>query len=255
MERYLSIVLDHNCNISKTLVKKEKNSLDSFILNNFNNSMEIRDFYKEDIEKFLSEHKNIIYNISEKTGKKYRGQIVILELLDDLSLRRVKVLYKSDLKNVREILKDQYFMRNFVLSNYSFFSSYVYNKIKYNLSKTEFQYMINEWLKNFKNNDQYFDVCRLILKKYAEFNKKTFNNKNSVLNVVESKTVDLTDINNEYDPDIDYHPDLDDEIKLKKIEEQELEDNLIKENCNIKKLVKKKENNNFGEFEQLTFFD
>ena len=136
MERYLSIVLDHNCNISKTLVKKEKNSLDSFILNNFNNSMEIRDFYKEDIENFLSEHKNIIYNISEKTGKKYRGQIVILELLDDLSLRRVKVLYKSDLKNVREILKDQYFMRNFVLSNYNFFSSYVYNKIKYNLSKT-----------------------------------------------------------------------------------------------------------------------
>ena len=115
--------------------------------------------------------------------------------------------------------------------------------------------MINEWLKNFKNNDQYFDVCRLILKKYVEFNKKTFNNKNSVLNVVESKTVDLTDINNEYDPDIDYHPDLDDEIKLKKIEEQELEDNLIKENCNIKKLVKKKENNNFEEFEQLTFFD
>ena len=164
MQRYLSIVLDYNCTISKTLLEDSKYELDKYISSKFNNSNDVRIFFKNKIEPFLKQNEAIITSIEEKNKKKYRGQIVILQVLENGEIQRIKVIYKDDLKRIKEYLKNQNFMRLFILENKRYFSPYVINKIKRNLSKTDYERMINEWHNQVKNTVNYFDICRHLIK-------------------------------------------------------------------------------------------
>lgn len=220
MKRYLSIVLDKNCNISKTLLEDDSYYLDRYICSNFNDSNEIRNKFDFVISNFLKNNIKFIEQVEKKNNKKYNGQIVILSALDDGSLKRIKVIYKKDLIIIKnELLKDQDFMRNFINDYKKYFSNYIISKTKRFLSKTDYQYMIGEWYRNVKENMNYFEICRDLLK-YREIylsNKKivqnALNKNDNISDFVNTNVLD--DQDGKYDPDIEYHPDLDELEKLK----------------------------------------
>ena len=101
MKRYLSIVLDEKCMVSKTIIDGDSFKLDEYVSKRYNNSEEIRQEYDFIVDEFLERNKQMIENIEKKNNKKYRGQIVILEVLNDGSLKRVKVLYKNDMEKIK----------------------------------------------------------------------------------------------------------------------------------------------------------
>ena len=220
MKRYLSIVLDKNCNISKTIIEDENYYLDRYISSNFNDSNEIRNKFDFVISNFLKNNIKFIEQVEKKNNKKYNGQIVILSVLDDGTLKRIKVIYKKDLILIKnELLKDQEFMRNFIRDYKKYFSNYIINKSKRYLSNTDYQYMIGEWYRNIKENINYFEICRDLLK-YREIylsNKKivqnTLNKNDNISDFVNTNILD--DQDGKDDPDIEYHPDLDELEKLK----------------------------------------
>jgi len=104
MERYLSIVLSEDCHISKTLMADNSYELDKYIYDHFKNSEQVRQKYSLQISSFLDENRNLIHSIEDKTNKMYRGQIVILEVNEDGTLKRIKVIYKSDVMRIKNEL-------------------------------------------------------------------------------------------------------------------------------------------------------
>ena len=255
MQRYLSIVLDELCIVSKTLVNDDSFKLDSFISTNFNSSEEIRDLFKSEISNFFKTNEKMIKSIEEKNHKKYRGQIVILEALDDGSIKRVRVLYKGDLvKLKKEYLKNQQLMREYITTHRKYFSDYINNKIKRNLSKTDYEYMINEWYRQIKNQDNYFEICRSVLKYFDNELKKEKQCIKSIKKDDNFKTTNNdTLFDNDYDLDREYHPDLDEleKNKYKEIEDEycfNFEDDLEKTKTKTKK-------KNLTLSGQLSFFE
>ena len=139
MQRYLSIVLDNLCTINKTLIEDESYKLDDYISKTFNDSKEVRKKFNKIIQPFLEEHYKLINCVEQKNNKRYQGQIVILEVLDDGSFKRVKVLYKTDIKIIKnEYLKNQDLIRMFIINNRDFFPRYINDKIKNKLSKPDY---------------------------------------------------------------------------------------------------------------------
>ena len=110
-------------------------------------------------------------------------------------------------------------MRSFINDYKKHFSGYIINKSKRYLSKTDYQYMIGEWYRNIKENENYFEICRDLLK-YREIylsNKKIVqnaSNKNDNISDFVNTNI-LDDQDDKYDPDIEYYPDLD-ELEKKK---------------------------------------
>ena len=110
MERCLSLVLDKEARISLTLEKMEAKALDEYISKNFTSSEDVRKKYSKQIEAYLAEHQNFIKEVEESNGKRYAGSIVITELQDDLTVKRIKVLYKKDIRIFKEISKNKKFI-------------------------------------------------------------------------------------------------------------------------------------------------
>lgn len=214
MKRYLSIVLDEKCLVSKTIIDGDSFKLDEYVSKRYNNSEEIRNEYDFIVDEFLERNKQMIENIEKKNNKKYRGQIVILEVLNDGSLKRVKVLYKNDMEKIKnEILNNQNIMREYIRTHKKYFSDYVVYKSRRVLSKTDYEHMISEWRKSVKDNKTYYDICRSILKfvENKEKRKLEENEMNEVIEIIKEERFNVNnDIDDSYDPDYDFHPDLDD---------------------------------------------
>lgn len=97
MERTLSLVLDSENKVSLTLMKEDAYLIDKFT-SKFYDSDEIRAYFKIMIDEFLENNKTMIEQIQKKTGKKYRGHIVLIQAINnrrELTLERTKVLYKG----------------------------------------------------------------------------------------------------------------------------------------------------------------
>lgn len=259
MQRYLSIVLDEKCNISHTLIADNNYELDQYIYNHFKDSEQIRTVFKPQIEYFLNSNKTLIHNIEDKNGKMYRGQIVILQVNEDGTLKRIKVIYKKDVEKIKkELLTNQEFMKKFVYANRRYFSDFIYYNIKKLQSKTYYDNMMREFYKNIKTTANFFEFCRSILK-YDELQPKK-----DVDNLHKSSLIlkkSLNENNNEYqdsyDPDFDFHPDLDDIASGKYSEDEEfisgfdLEEDI---DCD-KKTIKHKIKTYKKDPDQLSFFD
>lgn len=220
MQRYLSIVLGDNCHISHTLISDSNYELDKYICANFKDSEQIREKFTPQINQFLNENKSLIHSIEERTNKMYRGQIVILQCCEDGILKRIKVIYKSDINKIKkELLPNQEFMQKFIYDNRRYFSSFIYNRTRYFQKKTPYDTMMNQFYREIKDDASFFEFCRTILK-YAE---EYFNNKQNKNDIGESKKVDdinvktlqmtnvMADNDDETpDPDWEFRPDLDD---------------------------------------------
>ena len=79
MERTLSLVLDSEGYKSLTLMKADSNEIDDFTTKTFENQEQVREYYKQKIDAFLKENEAYLSEITKKTGKNFRGRIVILE--------------------------------------------------------------------------------------------------------------------------------------------------------------------------------
>ncbi len=250
MQRYLSMVLDNLCMVSKTLIQLDSYELDKYISSKFNNSSEVREYFYKVIDKFLIDNKSLIDSVEKRTKKHYAGQIVILSVLNDGSMMRVKVIYKKDLKKIKdEYINNQELMQGFINKHKIYFSNYIINKTKRLLSKSDFEYTIYEWYRGIKNSKNYFEMCRDLIK-YKDL--YTFSKNNIKVYNINKMSYDV-DIDKEYDPDIDYHPDLDELAKQKYDNDDETVycDDEFDSNEQFKKIkIKRKELPG-----QISFFD
>ncbi len=215
MKRCLSIVLGNNCNISKTLIEDESYQLDKYIYDNFKDVCEIRSRFKQGIEQFLNANSNLISSIEKRNKKKYNGQIVILEVNEDGNLIQVRAIYKKDTDIIKKLLNDQYFMRDFVASNRSYFSDFIYDETRIKKPDYFYKRMMREFYSKIKKNKKFFEFCRSILRAAELGNKIACNNEeeNINLDVNDYGSDSIDDELDNYEPDREFHPDLDDIIR------------------------------------------
>lgn len=174
MERYLSLVLDRDDNISLALEKMEARELDMYISKNFNSSEEIREKYKHLIEPYLEKYKNYL---ADKTHK--RGRIVITELQEDLTTEEKRVIYKKSLiifheitknKKFIDILQDRDYIRSANDEKYKRIFSPDYGvEIKFHTqSPSKYNRVMGSWRNVIKDYYYYYDLIRRVLKEYEE---------------------------------------------------------------------------------------
>lgn len=177
MERTLSLVLDDEGKISLTLMKDEANKLDDFTTKNFENSEEIRNFFKDKIEKYLEENKKYVETVTKKTGKKFRGRIIILEVIEEdsnLYFIEKRVLYKKHLIAFKELVKDEKTMKRFLKLEKIGYNQYRFRRLVSpflvrEISTADYRKnnrveIIRREIKKSKKN--FYDMLRIICKAY-----------------------------------------------------------------------------------------
>ena len=177
MERTLSLVLDEEGFKSLTLKKDEAVKIDEFTTKKFEDSEQIREYFKKQIDKYFEENKSYIEAISKRKGKPFRGRIVILEPQErDGSLYFVekRVLYKKNIIAFKEMIKDKSTMQRFLQLERIGFNQYGFRKLISPFLTREIKYtdykiksrvdLIRREIKRNKNN--FYDILRIISKAY-----------------------------------------------------------------------------------------
>ena len=183
MERTLSLVLDDEGKVSLTLMQDEANKIDEFTTKKFEDSEQIRDYFKDEIEKFLKEKKSYIDAISKRLGKKYRGRIVILEVQNkdnNLVFHERRVLYKKHFKVFKEIIKNKNVMLRFLKLEEVGRTKYGYPMLAPEFLRREIRFSdfrvksrVELIRKEIKRSKCFFDILRIMIKSYnteREFN-------------------------------------------------------------------------------------
>lgn len=113
MESSLSLVLDEEGKISLTLYSGSNNEVDEYTVKNFTSSEDVRKKYEKQIKEFLLKNDNYVQSVIKRTGKQFRGRIVILQAIEkdnELSIIQRRVLYKKSLIVAKEAIKNQKIM-------------------------------------------------------------------------------------------------------------------------------------------------
>lgn len=181
MERTLSLVLDKDAQISLDLIHMESKQLDEYISSSFNSSDDVRKKYASDIEKFLKQHQGLIKKVESDNNRFYSGSVVITELNEDLSVKKIKVLYKKDIALFREIIKLEKFILDLENRDYINFINASKNNKEYNrlfadyYAKTirfrsmelpKFKRVMQSWHHAIKDSSRYYEIVRIVLKEY-----------------------------------------------------------------------------------------
>ena len=183
MERTLSLVLDDECKINLTLLKADSNEIDDFTTKKFENSEQIREYFKKEITKFLDENNGYIESVTKKTGKKFRGRIVILEAKEqDSSLYFIekRVLYKKHLVAFKDMVSDKGTMLKFLQLEKIGFNQYGFRKLvspfltrEIMISNFKIKSRVDFIKKEIKkNSDNFYDILRIVTKAYEMERKK-----------------------------------------------------------------------------------
>ena len=160
----------------------DSRKLDAFIMNRFANSEEVREYFKEEIDKYLSSNEKIISEIENRTGKAYRGSITIIENKDE-ELRKLRVLYSDTIEQVKVLLNDIVFMQRLANEDelckgkyLKLFSLYEIDSILsrngQNYSLKEIRMILKIWKERLKNDFYGTDKLRIVLKSYEEYKKE-----------------------------------------------------------------------------------
>lgn len=167
--------------ISLNLETMDSRDLDDYVSKSFNSSEEIRKKYADQINPFLEKHRNLIEKIESETGRSFQGSIVITELDEKLMLERKRVLYKKDIIVFKEIIKKIRFLLAIVNRDYinwinaqkkgekytRLFPEYYGRSFNhYSDNNNQFQRIRGEWLNSVKDNPNYYEFIRRILKEY-----------------------------------------------------------------------------------------
>ena len=71
--------LPNGINYLKLTCPTDPRRLDAYTMNHFANSNEVREYFQEQIEDYLNKNKSILEEINNRTGRNYKGSIVIIE--------------------------------------------------------------------------------------------------------------------------------------------------------------------------------
>ena len=188
MERYLCLLLGkeplpNEANYLKlTKSVTEPRKLDAFTMNRFENSEEVREYFKEEIESYLKANEKILNEIKNRTGRNYRGSIAIIENKNG-QLRKLRVLYSKTCEEVHNLLNDIVFMQRLALNDENskakylkLFSPYEVDSILsrngQNYSLKELKTILKIWKERLKNDFYGTHKLRIVLKSYEEFKKE-----------------------------------------------------------------------------------
>ena len=182
MVRTLSLVLDDEGKKSLTLFTDEAAKIDKFTTKNFENSDQIREYYKEQIDRFLSDNNNYLEAIKKRTDKNFKGRIVILEMYDDdmtYHYRDRAVLYKKHIVAFKEMIKDRKTMLRFLEFsklnfNYLGFKRLISPFLSREIKITDYSKKSRVELigRELHKQISYYEILRLITKAYLEERKE-----------------------------------------------------------------------------------
>ena len=183
MQRSLSLVLDPEFRLCLNLKKDEADEIDNFTTKNFESSLDIRKCFDKQIKQFLEENKRYIYEVEHRSGKKFRGRIVVLEATnknDSLILIEKRVLYKKHKSAFKEMVKDKKTMLKFLEFENIGAIQYGYRRLISQFLRQQITYLdynskskVNFITKELKQKN-FYDILRIIVKAY-EFERKKRN--------------------------------------------------------------------------------
>lgn len=179
MERILSLVLDDRGYRSLSLMQDDANVIDNFTTKKFEDSEQIREYFKDEIKEYLQKNQKYIDLITSSTGRKFRGRIVILEIHEhrtELEFIEKRVLYKKHLVAFKEMVKDKLTMKRFLKLEKIGYNEYNLRRLVSPFLEREINYsnfkvvsrveLIRREIKRDKNN--FFDILRIISKAYEQ---------------------------------------------------------------------------------------
>lgn len=189
MKRTLSLVLDDQNQIVLNLTQyMEDKDLDKFTISHFENSEQIREYYREPIAAFLKQHENYIRQVEASSGKKFSGWITLLELQEprpgEVSLERVRVLYAKYVAILPSIIKNQAVLKEFhrqyniranvyglrkLTSKTSYIVNYFYSS---RFQTASVKNVILKWANSNKEESSYYERLRLLIKSYELVRKQ-----------------------------------------------------------------------------------
>lgn len=209
MQTNLRIVLDQEGQISKVLETMELKELDIYIMENFKDSMDIRQSqkYKDQIDKFLEEYQSY----RNKCQRKNNGRICITYTKEDGSLGFLKVRYQKDkekrnsnkvLANIKRSLNENtHLLRDTLVVFNDLFSDFQKYEIIRGLRYQKplaIKKALNDWGYTIQKRNDYYEILRFvdrfIEKQEPEKNKLVLSAKQGKVTVNPNVQIDQTKV-------------------------------------------------------------
>lgn len=177
--------LPNGINYLKLTCPTDPRRLDAYTMNHFANSSEVREYFQEQIEDYLNKNKSILEEINNRTGRNYKGSIVIIEENRE-SVRKLRTLYSDTPVKLKEILNDRRFMLILAREDeeckakyLKLFSTYeidsILSKEGQSCTNKELKQLLTQWKENLKIQYYGTDKLRKVLKKHEEYKKEIKN--------------------------------------------------------------------------------
>lgn len=176
--RELCLVLDMTGNCRLTLKSGELSEIDKYTSKKFNDSEEIKQYYKKEIDDFLKENEE---NLKNSNNPNYKGRICMVlpeKVGHEITDYQRSILYKKHIIIFNELLNNRdamcefaYYEKNKKDKIVSDFICDIIRKPWNRRNSTSTH--INEWLKTIKKQpDIYYQVIRDLLTSYENARKK-----------------------------------------------------------------------------------
>lgn len=177
--------LPNGINYLKLTCPTDPRRLDAYTMNHFANSNEVREYFQEQIEDYLNKNKSILEEINNRTGRNYKGSIVIIEENRE-SVRKLRTLYSDTPVKIKEILNDRRFILILARDDeeckakyLKLFSTYeidsILSKEGQSCTNKELKQLLMQWKENLKIQYYGTDKLRKVLKKHEEYKKEIKN--------------------------------------------------------------------------------
>ena len=177
--------LPNGINYLKLTCPTDPRRLDAYTMNHFANSNEVIEYFQEQIEDYLNKNKSILEEINNRTGRNYKGSIVIIEENRE-SVRKLRTLYSDTPAKIKEILNDRRFILILARDDeeckakyLKLFSTYeidsILSKEGQSCTNKELKQLLMQWKENLKIQYYGTDKLRKVLKKHEEYKKEIKN--------------------------------------------------------------------------------
>lgn len=177
MESSLSLVLDEEGKISLTLFGGSNSEVDEYTIKNFASSEDVRKKYEKQINEFLLKNNNYVESVIKRTGKQFRGRIVILHTVEkdgQFLLKERRVLYKKNLIVAREAIKSKKVMNVVAcIDTNGFVNPKMYEDLNIKIKKGKFQ--LTPFIKGLIRQEKYDTKSNLRnVRSWLNSNSKTY---------------------------------------------------------------------------------
>lgn len=169
--RELCLVLDTKGYYRLILKSGTSKEIDKFTSRKFCDSSAVRRLFKDEIDAYLNKYKD---ELEKSNNPNYKGRIVVVdpkEVGKDIVNYQKKVLYKKHAYAFLKFIKDKTLATEFTKYEMKKKDNCLITKqffvvINSNWNMNNTKTYINEWLKDIKNKDYYYDIIRDMMAVY-----------------------------------------------------------------------------------------